>query len=146
MVRGFGDVSFGLEVGEFGIADFDPQASPYGWHVIKRSNSQGMLQLGPLRVDPPWFSPNGGVTDVSSGGSSGEIGGAGLVSMEFVSSEALTRGVRSAVSQMAFTQQERPIGDPDLWLPTRGGCGRAASVERARTCATSTWDAPRTRS
>ena len=36
MVRGFGDMSFGLEVGEFGIADFDPQASPYGWHVIKR--------------------------------------------------------------------------------------------------------------
>jgi hypothetical protein len=36
MVRAFGDVSFGLEVGEFGIADFDPQASPYGWHVVKR--------------------------------------------------------------------------------------------------------------
>jgi hypothetical protein len=36
MVRGFGDVCFGLEVGQIGVAEHDPAASPYGWHIIKR--------------------------------------------------------------------------------------------------------------
>ncbi len=36
MVKGFGDVSFGLKVGEVGLATYDPQTSKYGWHVIKR--------------------------------------------------------------------------------------------------------------
>ena len=36
MVRAFGDMSFGLGVGEVGLAVFDPQASKYGWHIIKR--------------------------------------------------------------------------------------------------------------
>jgi len=60
-----------------------------------------------------------------------EIGGAGLVSMEFVSSEALTRGVRSAVSQMAFTQQERPIAIQIYGSDARRMADAAASVERA---------------
>ena len=37
MVRAFGDVGFPLEVGEFGLAEYDPQASQYGWHIIKRT-------------------------------------------------------------------------------------------------------------
>lgn len=36
MVPGFGDVGFRLRVGEIGVAPWDPQKSPYGWHVIKR--------------------------------------------------------------------------------------------------------------
>ena len=36
MVPAFGDVGFRLGVGEIGMADFDPRASPYGWHIIKR--------------------------------------------------------------------------------------------------------------
>lgn len=36
MVRGFGDVGWRLQVGEIGVAPFDPTASPYGWHIIKR--------------------------------------------------------------------------------------------------------------
>jgi hypothetical protein len=36
MVRGFGDVSFGLELGEVGLASYDSVTSQYGWHVIKR--------------------------------------------------------------------------------------------------------------
>ena len=36
MVPAFGDVGFGLEVGEVGVAAFDEKASPFGWHVIKR--------------------------------------------------------------------------------------------------------------
>jgi hypothetical protein len=36
MVKGFGDVSFSLPVGGIGMADYDPQKSKYGWHIIKR--------------------------------------------------------------------------------------------------------------
>ena len=36
MVPAFGNVGFKLAVGEIGVADFDPQTSPYGYHVIKR--------------------------------------------------------------------------------------------------------------
>jgi parvulin-like peptidyl-prolyl isomerase len=36
MVPAFGNVGFALNVGEIGIADFDPQTSPFGWHIIKR--------------------------------------------------------------------------------------------------------------
>jgi parvulin-like peptidyl-prolyl isomerase len=36
MVRAFGDTGWRLEVGEYGIAPHDPEASPFGWHVIKR--------------------------------------------------------------------------------------------------------------
>lgn len=36
MVAAFGNVGFGLGVGEIGVADFDPRTSPYGWHIIKR--------------------------------------------------------------------------------------------------------------
>jgi parvulin-like peptidyl-prolyl isomerase len=36
MVPAFGNVGFTLNVGEIGIADYDPQTSPYGYHVIKR--------------------------------------------------------------------------------------------------------------
>ena len=36
MVKGFGDASFSLKVGEIGIADQDELDSPFGWHIIKR--------------------------------------------------------------------------------------------------------------
>jgi hypothetical protein len=36
MVGAFGDVGFKLQVGEVGMAEYDRQKSPYGWHVIKR--------------------------------------------------------------------------------------------------------------
>lgn len=36
MVTGFGDVAFQLEVGEVGMAAYDPEKSKYGWHIIKR--------------------------------------------------------------------------------------------------------------
>lgn len=38
MVAAFGNVGFTLQVGEIGIADYDPATSPYGWHIIKRVN------------------------------------------------------------------------------------------------------------
>ena len=36
MVAAFGDVGFPLDVGKVGIANYDPEKSAYGWHVIKR--------------------------------------------------------------------------------------------------------------
>ncbi|HYR52835.1 MAG TPA: peptidylprolyl isomerase [Candidatus Dormibacteraeota bacterium] len=36
MVPAFGNVGFAISVGNIGIADYDPQASPFGWHIIKR--------------------------------------------------------------------------------------------------------------
>jgi hypothetical protein len=36
MVAAFGNVGFTLEVGEIGVADYDPATSPYGYHIIKR--------------------------------------------------------------------------------------------------------------
>ncbi len=36
MVKGFGDVSFSLKPGAVGMASYDAQTSPYGWHIIKR--------------------------------------------------------------------------------------------------------------
>jgi len=36
MVPGFGNVSFGLKVDEVGMAEYDAESSPFGWHIIKR--------------------------------------------------------------------------------------------------------------
>jgi hypothetical protein len=36
MVSAFGDTGFPLKVGEIGMAEYDPEASKYGWHIIKR--------------------------------------------------------------------------------------------------------------
>ena len=36
MVPAFGNVGFKLDVGEYGVSEYDPKDSPYGWHIIKR--------------------------------------------------------------------------------------------------------------
>ena len=36
MVRGFGATAFRLAVGEVGLLEYDANASPFGWHVVKR--------------------------------------------------------------------------------------------------------------
>ena len=36
MVAAFGDVGWRLKVGEVGVAAFDLDNSPYGWHIVKR--------------------------------------------------------------------------------------------------------------
>ena len=36
MVPAFGNVGFAISPGNIGMADFDPQTSPFGWHIIKR--------------------------------------------------------------------------------------------------------------
>lgn len=37
MVPAFGDTGFPLEVGTYGLAEFDAEKSPYGWHIVKRT-------------------------------------------------------------------------------------------------------------
>jgi hypothetical protein len=36
MVPGFGNMAFGLGVGEFGLVPYHGYKSPYGWHIILR--------------------------------------------------------------------------------------------------------------
>ena len=36
MVKAFGDASFKLGVNDIGLAEYDPETSKYGWHIIKR--------------------------------------------------------------------------------------------------------------
>lgn len=36
MVPAFGNVGFAISPGNIGMADYDPAASPFGWHIIKR--------------------------------------------------------------------------------------------------------------
>lgn len=36
MLPAFGDLCFKLRVGEIRMLSYDPNASPYGWHIIKR--------------------------------------------------------------------------------------------------------------
>jgi parvulin-like peptidyl-prolyl isomerase len=36
IVPAFGNLGFKLKVGRIGMAPYDPQASPFGWHIIKR--------------------------------------------------------------------------------------------------------------
>ncbi len=36
MVPSFGDAAFSLNPGEIGMAPYDSQKSPFGWHIIKR--------------------------------------------------------------------------------------------------------------
>jgi len=36
LARGFGDLAFQLQPGEFGVVSYDPVRSPFGFHVITR--------------------------------------------------------------------------------------------------------------
>ncbi len=69
-----------------------------------------MLHYGPLRIDPPLIlAPMAGVTDRQFRAILRGLGGVGLVSMEFISSEALARGSARTRSLMRFVAEERPI-------------------------------------
>ena len=37
MVKSFGDIGFGLGVGEIGMAEHHEEDSPFGWHIIMRT-------------------------------------------------------------------------------------------------------------
>ncbi len=69
-----------------------------------------MLALGPLRVDPPLvLAPMAGITDHVYRLMLRRIGGVGLVTMEFISSEAISRGNARQLRKLVFSDEERPL-------------------------------------
>ena len=69
-----------------------------------------MVQIGPLRIDPPlWLAPMAGVTDRDFRLLIRRIGGVGVVSMEFVSSRAIVQGNKRTREMMYFSAEERPL-------------------------------------
>jgi nifR3 family TIM-barrel protein len=64
----------------------------------------------PCTVDPPLvLAPMAGITDMTYRLLLRRIGGVGLVTMEFVSSEGLTRGNKRAMRLLRFDPEERPL-------------------------------------
>jgi tRNA-dihydrouridine synthase B len=69
-----------------------------------------MLRLGRLRIDPPLvLAPMAGITDHVYRLMLRRIGGVGLVTMEFISSEAITRGNARQLRKLVFSDEERPL-------------------------------------
>jgi nifR3 family TIM-barrel protein len=69
-----------------------------------------MLTLGGVTVNPPLvLAPMAGITDHLYRLMLRRIGGVGLVTMEFISSEAITRGNARQRAKMFFSDEERPI-------------------------------------
>src|SRR5438128_12214543 len=78
------------------------------------------FSIGSVRIDPPLaLAPMAEVTDTYYRSLIKELGGAGLVVSEFVSSEALTRKNERSHQMLAFNESERPVaiqiygGDPN---------------------------------
>src|SRR5262244_3482078 len=68
------------------------------------------LRIGALTVEPPLIlAPMAGITDRWFRKIIRDIGGVGIVSMEFISSDALTRGNERTINLMAFAEEERPL-------------------------------------
>jgi tRNA-dihydrouridine synthase B len=69
-----------------------------------------MLRFETVPVDPPLIlAPMAGITDHIYRLMLRRIGGVGLVTMEFISSEAITRGIARQVRKMVFSDEERPL-------------------------------------
>src|SRR5262245_19294069 len=69
-----------------------------------------MLRYGALPIDPPLIlAPMAGITDRQFRLILRRIGGVGLVTMEFISSEALVRGNKRTRKLMHYVEEERPI-------------------------------------
>jgi nifR3 family TIM-barrel protein len=69
-----------------------------------------VLRFGPISVDPPLvLAPMAGITDRQFRLVLRRIGGVGLVTMEFISSEALVRKNKRARLLMRYAEEERPI-------------------------------------
>jgi nifR3 family TIM-barrel protein len=69
-----------------------------------------MLRFGPVPIDPPLIlAPMAGITDHLYRLMLRRVGGVGLVTMEFISSEAITRGNARQLAKMVFSEEERPL-------------------------------------
>ena len=92
-----------------------PLNSSLTMNYLERSFS-----IGSVPIDPPLaLAPMAEVTDTYYRSLIKELGGAGLVVSEFVSSEGLTRKNERSHQMLAFHESERPVaiqiygGDPD---------------------------------
>lgn len=69
-----------------------------------------MIRIGNVAVDPPLvLAPMAGITDRYFRLILKRIGGVGVVTMEFISSEALTRGRERTRRMMHYAAEERPL-------------------------------------
>ena len=69
-----------------------------------------MMRIGPVVLEQPLIlAPMAGITDQYFRLILKRIGGVGLVTMEFISSEALTRGNLRTRQMMRFSAEERPL-------------------------------------
>jgi nifR3 family TIM-barrel protein len=69
-----------------------------------------MMRIGPVTLEQPLIlAPMAGITDQYFRLILKQIGGVGLVTMEFISSEALTRGSERTRHMMQFSEEERPL-------------------------------------
>jgi nifR3 family TIM-barrel protein len=70
----------------------------------------GPLSIGGVQLpEPLLLAPMAGITDRHFRLMVRRIGGCGLVSMEFISSEAVTRGVKHELKKLRFAAEERPM-------------------------------------
>jgi len=66
--------------------------------------------LGSVVCDPALLlAPMAGITDSPFRQAVRRAGGCSLVSMEFLSSEAMVRGVRQELAKLSFAEEERPL-------------------------------------
>ncbi|UCF66605.1 MAG: tRNA dihydrouridine synthase DusB [Acidobacteriota bacterium] len=78
--------------------------------MIQNVDRPKPLMIGRLCIDPPLaLAPMAGICDRHFRLLVRRVGGVGLVSMEFISSEAITRGVRPELDKLAFSDEERPL-------------------------------------
>ena len=69
-----------------------------------------MLRYGDLEIDPPLIlAPMAGITDRQFRLVLRRLGGVGLVTMEFISSEGLLRNCKQMLRKLHFVEEERPI-------------------------------------
>ncbi len=68
------------------------------------------LSLGSVNIGTPLvLAPMAGICDKHFRLLIRRIGGVGLVSMEFISSEAVTRGIKAILGKMEYADEERPL-------------------------------------
>jgi tRNA-dihydrouridine synthase B len=91
-----------------------------------------MLRIGAISIEPPLvLAPMAGITDRYFRLMLRKLGGVGLVTMEFVSSEGLTRGNRRTLRLMEFSDEERPISMQIYGSDPTRMAEAAAAVERS---------------
>src|SRR2546428_6390851 len=73
------------------------------------------MKIGSVTLPSPFaIAPMAGMTDTAFRRMVKRHGGCGLVVTEMVSSEGLVRGIDRTLEYAEYTEEERPVFDPDL--------------------------------